>query len=286
MSDNLAALPDVGRLIDLALAEDLGRGDVTTESVIGAHREPVRAELVAREDLIVFGVDIAREVFARLDPAVVVSVRIGDGGAASRGDVVLAISGPASPILRGERTALNFMQRLSGVATFARRFAEAVAGTSAAVVDTRKTTPGYRVLEKAAVRAGGCKNHRADLGSGILIKDNHIAACGSVTEAVTRARAAAPHPLRIEVEVESMAELDEAIAARAEVVLLDNMSVAEVTEAAARGHAAGLIVEVSGGIDLDTAPGYAAAGADIISAGALTHSAPSVDLALDFEPGA
>jgi nicotinate-nucleotide pyrophosphorylase (carboxylating) len=250
--------------------------------VIGVDRTPVTADLVAREALVVFGVAIAREVFRRVDPEIAIDVRIDDGGRAAAGDVVLVASGPADPILRAERTALNFMQRLSGVATMASRFAEAVAGTGARVVDTRKTTPGYRVLEKAAVLAGGAHNHRADLGSGILIKDNHIAACGSVTAAVERARARAPHPLRIEVEVETEAELDEALAASADIVLLDNMTVEQVSAAVERAHAAGVLVEVSGGITLETAGDYARAGADVISSGAITHSAGSVDLALDF----
>ena len=283
MSGNIALLPDVARLIELALAEDLGRGDVTTETVIGGHSGTVNARLVARESLVVFGVDIVRAVFERLDPSVTVIVHKRDGTSAGQGETVLDVSGAAGPILRAERTALNFIQRLSGVATLARQFAAAVSGTGATVVDTRKTTPGYRVLEKAAVRAGGCNNHRADLGSGVLIKDNHIAACGSVSVAVERARSRAPHSLRIEVEVETRAELAEAIAAKADIVLLDNMSPEEVEECAALAHEAGLLVEVSGGITLKTAPAYARAGADIISSGALTHSAPSVDLALDFE---
>ena len=192
------------------------------------------------------------------------------------------VRGPAAPILEAERTALNFVQRLAGVATLAARFADAVAGTGARVVDTRKTTPGFRVLEKAAVRAGGCGNHRFDLGSGVLIKDNHVIACGGVGAAVERARARAPHPLRIEVEVDSIDQLREALAARAEVVLLDNMTPEAVREAARLAHDAGVLVEVSGGITLATVRGYAEAGADLISAGALTHSAPAADVALDF----
>jgi nicotinate-nucleotide pyrophosphorylase (carboxylating) len=225
---------------------------------------------------------VAREVFSRVDPAIECRFEVAEGARVSAKTTTMTVTGPAGPILVAERTALNFVQRLSGVATLARAFADAVEGTSARVVDTRKTTPGYRILEKAAVRAGGCGNHRMDLGSGVLIKDNHIAACGSVTAAVTRAREAAPHPFRIEVEVETEAQLDEAIAARADIVLLDNMSVARVEAAAKKAHDAGLLVEVSGSITLETVAAYARAGADIISSGALTHSAPSVDLALDF----
>ncbi|ACY18508.1 carboxylating nicotinate-nucleotide diphosphorylase [Haliangium ochraceum] len=277
----LACLPAVGRLIELALDEDLGRGDVTTESVIELADGALDGAIVAREQLVVCGLDIAAAVFHRVDAAIELRPLAADGDLAEPGQRVLGLRGPAGSVLRAERTALNFLQRLSGVATLSRRFAEAVAHTSARVVDTRKTTPGYRVLEKAAVRAGGCVNHRFDLGSGVLIKDNHIAACGSVGEAVRRARSRAPHPLRIEIEVDTEAQLDEALEAGADVVLLDNMSPARVAAAAERAHARGVLVEVSGGIRLDTVAAYAEAGADVISAGALTHSAPSVDLGLD-----
>ena len=279
---NLVKLPEVAALIDLALSEDLGRGDVTSLSVLDGDGPPVAGAVVAREALVVSGVDLAREVFLRIDPRIAVAVRKKDGAFVDAGAILIDVDGPATPILAGERTALNFMQRLSGIATLSKRFADAVAGTKTRVVDTRKTTPGWRVLEKAAVRDGGCGNHRADLGAGILIKDNHIAACGGVKKAVERARARAPHSLRVEVEVTSMLQLEEAIAARAEMVLLDNMSLDEVKEAAAVAHKAGLLVEVSGGVNLQRAPLYAAAGADYISVGALTHSARAVDIALDF----
>jgi nicotinate-nucleotide pyrophosphorylase (carboxylating) len=276
----LARVPSVRTLIELALEEDLGRGDVTTASVVGDAGR-LRARMVAREPLVLAGLDVAVAVFAMVDPRVEVDELRTDGAALERGEVAVVLEGPAAAILQAERTALNFVQRLSGVATLARRFAAAIEGTPARVVDTRKTTPGYRSLEKAAVRAGGCFNHRFDLGSGVLIKDNHIAACGGVRIAIERARHAAPHPFRIEIEVDTLAQLEEAIAARADVVLLDNMSVAEVRAAAATAHAAGLLVEVSGGITLETVGDYARAGADIISAGAITHSARAVDLALD-----
>jgi nicotinate-nucleotide pyrophosphorylase (carboxylating) len=279
----LRRLPEVVRLIELALSEDLGRGDVTSESVLAGSRNQVAAaRVVAREKLIISGGGIAHEVFRRVDRQIVPKQRLPDGTEVEPGGVIIDLDGPAASILAAERTALNFLQRLSGIATLARRFAEAVAGSKARVVDTRKTTPGWRVLEKAAVRDGGCYNHRADLGSGILIKDNHIAACGGVRVALDRARARAPHPLRIEIEVTSLAELEEAIAGAADVVLLDNMSVDQVQQAAERAHAAGLVVEVSGGVNLERAPLYARAGADILSVGALTHSAPAVDIALDF----
>lgn len=279
----LARLPAVARLIDLALDEDLGRGDITTESVVRASDGALRGAVVARKPLVVFGLDIAAAVFLRVDAAVRAQAAVADGEAVEAGTVVLRVHGPAGSVLRAERTALNFLQRLSGVATLSRRYADAVAHTRARVVDTRKTTPGYRVLEKAAVRAGGCGNHRFDLGSGILIKDNHIAACGSVAESVRRARQGAPHPLRVEVEVDTLAQLEEALDAGTDVVLLDNMTPEQVARASEMAHARGVLVEVSGGVDLETAPRYAEAGADFISVGALTHSAPAVDLALDVE---
>ncbi len=278
---DVATSPAVLRLIELALEEDLGRGDVTTE-ILDVDGGELSATIVARESLVVFGLSVAAIVFQRVDSSVQVEILRRDGDALEPGQGVLRVTGCASSILTAERTALNFMQRLSGVATMSRSFAEKVEGTSARVVDTRKTTPGYRVLEKAAVRAGGCHNHRADLGSGILIKDNHIVACGSVTEAVKRALAKGPHGLRVEIEVDTDAQLDEAIAAGAHIVLLDNMSVNEVEVAAKKAQAAGLMVEVSGGITLETVGDYARAGANIISSGALTHSAPAVDLGLDI----
>jgi nicotinate-nucleotide pyrophosphorylase (carboxylating) len=280
----LAQLPAVQRLIELALDEDLGRGDVTSEAVLGGDGETALAEMVARQPLVVFGLDVVTAVLGRVDGRIAVEPIARDGDAVAAGAVLARLRGPARGLLMGERTALNFLQRLSGVATLARRFAEAVAGTGTRVIDTRKTTPGHRVLEKAAVVVGGCHNHRFDLGSGILIKDNHIAACGGVRAAVERARARAPHSLRVEVEVTNLGELREALAAGAQVVLLDNMSVADVRIAAAEAHAARALVEVSGGITLVSVADYAAAGADLISVGALTHSAPAVDIALDFAP--
>ena len=282
----LAAIPAVRRLVELALDEDLGRGDITSAVVLGpaTHGRTITAELAARSPVVVFGVDVAAAVFAMVDPAIELEITAEDGARVDRGGLVMTVSGPAHGILSAERTVLNFIQRLSGVATMARRYADAVAGTPAKVIDTRKTTPGFRVLEKAAVLAGGCSNHRFDLGSGILIKDNHIAACGGVRAAVEAAKARAPHPLRVEIEVTNLVELDEALAAGAEIVLLDNMSPAQVEVAAARAHTKNVLVEVSGGITLANIGEYARAGADLISVGALTHSAPAVDLGLDVRP--
>lgn len=282
----LAAIPAVQRLIELALDEDFGRGDVTSRAVFG-HGDPtdpepvIIADMVARQPIVVAGSDIAVAVFARVEPFVQIDVQARDGDRLDRAGVLLTVRGPAAGVLAAERTALNFVQHLSGVATLARHYADAVAGTGARIVDTRKTTPGFRVLEKAAVLAGGCGNHRFDLGSGILIKDNHIAARGGVGAAVAAAKANAPHPLRIEVEVTNLDELDQALTAGADVILLDNMSPSQVEVAAARAHAKHVVVEVSGGITLHTVADYARAGADIISVGALTHSAPAVDIGLD-----
>jgi nicotinate-nucleotide pyrophosphorylase (carboxylating) len=277
----LAAIPAVRRLIELALDEDLGRGDVTSQITVGSEGREVTADMNAREPIVAFGIDVVAAVFASVDPAVEIELHVHDGARVDRGGLLLTVRGPAHSVLAAERTALNFAQRLSGVASLAKRYADAVAGTKEKVVDTRKTTPGFRVLEKAAVLAGGCGNHRFDLGSGILIKDNHIAACGSVRAAVEAAKAKAPHPLRVEVEVTNLGELDEALAAGAELVLLDNMTPAQVEVAAARAHGRGVMVEVSGGVTLATIGDYARAGADLISVGALTHSAPAVDIGLD-----
>ncbi|MBV8759818.1 MAG: carboxylating nicotinate-nucleotide diphosphorylase [Deltaproteobacteria bacterium] len=277
----LAAIPAVRRLIELALDEDLGRGDVTSSITVGSEGREVVADMITREPIVAFGVDVAAAVFVSVDPTIEIEFHAHGGARVDRGGLLMTARGPAASVLTAERTALNFVQRLSGVATLAKRYADAVAGTKAKVVDTRKTTPGFRALEKAAVLAGGCANHRFDLGSGILIKDNHIAACGSVRAAVEAAKTKAPHPLRIEVEVTNLGELDEALAAGAEIVLLDNMTPAQVEVAAARAHGRNVIVEVSGGITLATIGDYARAGADLISVGALTHSAPAVDIGLD-----
>ncbi len=278
----LARLPHVRRLIELALDEDLGRGDVTTAVTVGQRDTQATAVMNARVAITVAGVDVAAAVFAMVDPRIAIELLAVDGQRLEPGARILVARGPAAEILMAERTALNFVQRLSGVATQARCYADAVGGTAARVVDTRKTTPGYRALEKAAVLAGGCGNHRFALGSGVLIKDNHIGACGGVEAAVPRARRDAPHPLRIECEVTSTAELEQALAAGVDVVLLDNMTPDEVRDAAARAHARKVLVEVSGGITLATIRAYAEAGADLISVGALTHSAPAVDIGLDF----
>jgi nicotinate-nucleotide pyrophosphorylase (carboxylating) len=270
--------PRTDHLIDLALEEDAGLGDVTSRAIFSA-RDRARAVIAAKQDLVICGLAVAARVFQRVDPALAVRLLKRDGQRVRRGTRVLTVRGPTAALLTAERTALNFLQRLSGIATQARRCAEAVAGTGVRVADTRKTTPGWRALEKYAVRCGGCCNHRSSLGEHVLIKDNHIAAAGSLRRAVELARAAAPHPAKIEVETTTLAEVREALRARAEVILLDNMPPALIRRAVAL-IAGAAIVEVSGGVRLETLREFALPGVDVISLGALTHSAPAADLSL------
>ena len=269
-------------LIDLALEEDAGLGDVTSRAIFPAsHRS--RAYISAGHDLVVCGLEVGARVFARLDPALKVTLTTRDGDRVKKGGKVLSVSGPTASLLTAERTALNFIQRLTGVATLSRKFADAVAGTGVRIVDTRKTTPGYRALEKYAVRCGGCFNHRSSLGEHVLIKDNHIAAAGSLTKAVKLARATAPHLAKIEVETTTLAEVREAVRAGAEVILLDNMAPATIRAAIAI-IAGAAVIEVSGGVRFETLRDYALPGVDVISIGALTHSAPAADLSLTVLP--
>ncbi len=267
------------RLITMALEEDVGPGDVT--AVLLPEDLQGQATVVAREPLVVAGIDAFVEVFRQVDPSIDVSFLVTDGTEVPGGTTIAALSGPARPMLVGERTALNLLQRLSGVATIARRAANIVRDTDARVVDTRKTTPGWRRLEKAAVRAGGARNHRMGLFDGILIKDNHIEALGSVSDAVRRARAANGHLLKVEVECESLDQVKEALDAGADIILLDNMTPETMRTAVGLidGHA---LIEASGGITFDNLRAVAETGVDLISMGALTHSARAVDLALEW----
>jgi nicotinate-nucleotide pyrophosphorylase (carboxylating) len=274
-------LPQVDRLIDAALEEDLGRGDVTSELIFPAAAR-LAGRLVAKQALRVCGLEVCGRVFTRVDPATAFRAVLADGDDAEPGTVLAAVEGPARGVLGAERTALNFLMRLTGIATLARAYAAAARGGRARVLDTRKTTPGWRGLEKYAVRTGGAGNHRADLSAGILIKDNHIAACGTIAEAVRRVRAGAPHGLRVEVEVTSLAELDEAIAAGAEAVLLDNLDDETVRAAVARA-AGRVLTEASGGVSLERVATLSAAGVDLISVGRLTHSAPAADISLEVD---
>ena len=269
-------------LLRLALAEDLGRaGDITTEATIPAGAV-ASARLVARSGGSIAGLPMAERVFALLDPAVRFESRVSDGDVVEAKTTLARISGPARAILTGERTALNLLGHLSGVATATRALVRAVAGTHAAIVCTRKTTPGLRALEKYAVRCGGGANHRFGLDDAVLIKDNHLVGAGGVAPAIERARAAVGHLVKIECEVQTVAQLEEALAARADVILLDNMTPGELTDAVQRirGRA---ISEASGGITLGTVRAVAESGVNLISVGWITHSAPTLDVALDFD---
>ena len=272
------------RLIDLALDEDLGAaGDVTTLALVPASARG-RGELLAKEPLVVAGGAAFARVFQRLEPGSTVELHRADGARVEAGTVVASVSAALRTLLVGERTALNFVQRTCGIATLAAQAADAVRGTRTRILDTRKTAPGMRALSKQAVRAGGADNHRFGLFDGVLIKDNHLAAVGGdVREALRRARAGAPRLVKVEVEVTTLAQLDEAIAAGADIVLLDNMDDAQVTEAVrlARGRAQ---LEVSGGVTLERLPRLAALGVDYVSMGALTHSARAMDLSLEIRP--
>mgnify|MGYP000854583996 FL=1 len=278
--------PAVGRLIELALDEDLGRGDVTSEAIFGSH-ESAQAIILAKSELVLSGLDVAMAVFQSVDARLSTTPLFPDGSSIHPHTQVMRIEGPLRSILAAERTALNFLQRLSGIATLTRRYVHAVAGTSARIVDTRKTAPGFRFLDKRAVRHGGAHNHRADLGSGVLIKDNHVAAAGGVGEAIRRARAYAPHTVRIEAEITALEQVSEALAAGVEILLLDNMSPELVRESLLRLPPASdprrPLVEVSGGVSLATVRAYAEAGADLISVGARTHSVIAADLSLEVE---
>jgi len=272
------ASPQIDRLLDLALEEDLGSGDVTTQALIPEDLQG-EAHIRAKEKLVVAGLPLAARVFARLAPEVKFDPQVQDGQEVEPAAVLVILTGPVAPILTGERVALNFLQHLSGIATFTKKMVEAVAFLPVALVDTRKTTPGWRVLEKYAVRLGGGRNHRGGLFDGVLIKNNHLTATGSITEAVRRARKAAPHTLKIEVEVSSLAELEEALGIGADIILLDNMSDGDLAKAAdlTLGRA---LLEASGSMTLERLPQVAATRVNFISVGALTHSAPAVDIHL------
>lgn len=272
---------EIERIIRTALQEDIGLGDITTQATI-AQGTMARAELVAKQDFVLAGIDVARQVFTLLDPSVAFEKLREDGGQVQRGDVLAWIKGEAAILLQGERVALNLMQRMSGVATHAAAFVKELEGTGASVVDTRKTTPGLRVLEKYAVRVGGGRNHRTSLYDGVLIKENHVAAAGGIAVAVARARETAPHTLRIEVETRNLTEVEEALAAGADVIMLDNMDLDMLRQAVSLvgGRA---ITEASGGVTLETVRGIAETGVDLISVGALTHSSPAVDISMLFQ---
>ena len=273
--------PDVYReIVRRALAEDVGGGDITTQAVL-APEQRARGVFIAKSDCVLAGIDIAAEAFRQLDPEAHVAIHRRDGQRCERGSEVAEVRGQAAALLTAERTALNFLQRLSGIATLTRRFVD-IAGGRIVVLDTRKTTPTLRALEKYAVRAGGGVNHRGRLDEGILIKDNHIRLVGSVGGGVGRARGVNPG-MPTEVEAQTLAQVDEALEAGAEIIMLDNLSTGDIM--AAVGRCRGRVkTEISGGVTLERMSDLAATGADFVSIGALTHSAPAVDLSFEIEP--
>jgi nicotinate-nucleotide pyrophosphorylase (carboxylating) len=265
-------------LIQLALKEDIGPGDITTDNIIAADIQG-KGIIVAKQDLVIAGLQVAEKVFKALEPTVDFATDVKDGDRVAAGATVVRVQGTLRTLLKGERTALNFLQRLSGIATQARAFVETGAGPSVKLVDTRKTTPGWRVLEKYAVRVGGAFNHRMGLYDGVLIKDNHIAVAGGISRAVQKARQAISHLVKVEVETTTPEEVQEALAAGAEIIMLDNMDLDQIREAVRMINKKAL-VEVSGGITREKLQDLAQTGVDLISIGALTHSAVAVDLSM------
>jgi len=268
------------------LAEDLGRGDITTQACIKRNQN-ARGRFIAKEPMTVAGLEAAEAVFATIDSQQQLEAFVSDGEQVEAGKVIARTNGFADVLLAGERLALNLLQRLSGIATLTRTYVEAVEGTNAAVVDTRKTVPGLRMLEKYAVQAGGGRNHRFGLDDGVLIKDNHVALAGGVGAAVKRAKEAVGHLHKIEVEVSTERDLREAIEEGADILLLDNLTPEETARLVqiARERAPGVLLESSGGITLANVRAYAEAGVDLISVGALTHSARALDISFKIQPG-
>jgi nicotinate-nucleotide pyrophosphorylase (carboxylating) len=275
---------EVRRIVEIALAEDLGWGDITTQALIHADWT-ARGHIIAKEDGILCGVDVVEQVYKLLDPELRVEKYEQDGSRVFNGRTVVYVQGPAAIILQGERVALNFLQRMSGIATETRRYVDAVQGTKCRIVETRKTTPGLRILEKYAVRVGGGNNHRHSLSDAILIKDNHLAALRahsmSLAEIISLAQQKSAHTVTIEVEVETPEEAEQAAAAGADTVMLDNMSLEETRRAMGLVNGR-CLVEASGGVRLDTVQDIATTGVDLISVGALTHSVKSLDFSMEF----
>ncbi|MGI5984540.1 MAG: carboxylating nicotinate-nucleotide diphosphorylase [Clostridiales bacterium] len=267
-------------LLMAALREDVGTGDITTNCCIPAESRS-KAYFIAKESGIICGVDVAARVFSLVDDNITLSPQLKDGDRVNKGDIIAKVSGPTRSILTGERVALNFMQRLSGTATATSNAVASVAGTKAKIVDTRKSTPCLRVLEKYAVRVGGGYNHRFNLSDGVLIKDNHIAAAGGVAAAINAARAAVPHVMKIEVETETLDEVQQALDAGADIIMLDNMSIEQMTEAV-KLIAGKALTEASGNMGDKDLMAVAQTGVDIISIGSLTHSVKSLDISLKF----
>ncbi len=271
----------IDRLIEIALEEDIGSGDITSDNLVHSDLEG-SGVIIAKEALIIAGLDVAKKVFKQLDPQAACSSHLKDGAFVQPGDIVFEIKGKLHALLVGERTALNFLQRLSGIATNVRSYVEKMKNSPVRLVDTRKTVPGWRVLEKYAVRIGGAFNHRMGLYDGVLIKDNHLAVSGGIKTSMKRIRNNVSHLVKIEVEVSDFSQVKEAVEAGVDIIMLDNMNLAQITEAAEyiNGRA---IIEVSGGITLEDLNQLADTGIDIISIGALTHHARSVDLSMQIK---
>lgn len=269
---------DVDNLILNTLKEDMPMGDITTDSTVPEDIDS-KAYLIAKESGVIAGLDVVERVFELLDPTVVFDRKIEEGSLVQKGDIILEIDGNARALLKGERTALNILQRLSGIATKTREFADKIKDLPAKVVDTRKTTPGLRALEKYAVRIGGGSNHRFCLSDGVLIKDNHIAACGGIKNAVSNAKKAIPHTVKIEVETENLEQVREALESGADIIMLDNMSLELMGEAVKIINKKAL-VEASGNVDIDRIRDIALTGVDLISVGALTHSVKAMDISM------
>ena len=270
--------------VEAALAEDLGRaGDITTAATIPASAQ-AEAVIAARKPGVIAGLPLAEAAFRALDPSIRFDAAVADGARVSPGDIVARMSGPARPILSAERVALNYLGHLSGIATATAAFSDRISHTRAKIADTRKTTPGLRVFEKYAVRCGGGVNHRFGLDDAVLIKDNHIAVAGGIGPALRAAKAASGHLVKVEIEVDTLAQLDEVLAEGADAVLLDNMT-PDILAQAVRRIGGRMIAEASGGVTLDTVKAIAESGVDLISTGWITHSAPVLDLGLDIEIG-
>ena len=269
---------EISDIISRALAEDIGHGDITTRATVDPDRDGT-AIIVAKEDFVLAGIEVFLEVFLYLEPAIDFSVNFADGDRIKKGETIAEVSGPLATLLTGERVALNLLQRMSGIATLTTKYAEAVSGTKAKILDTRKTTPGLRVLEKYAVTIGGGQNHRFGLFDGVLIKDNHIAAAGSIKKAIAAARKNIPHTLKIEVECATLAQVKEALSAKADIIMLDNMMEKQMKEAVGLiGRKA--LIEASGNMTLERVKAVAKTGVDFISVGALTHSAKAADISM------
>lgn len=269
---------DIDHLIINALKEDMPLGDITTDNLIDA-ATVTKASLIAKQTGIIAGLDVAERVFKLLDKEISFKRKIEDGVQVQKGDIIAEIEGNARVLLKGERTALNLLQRLSGIATKTREFVDKVAGLPVKIVDTRKTTPGLRYLEKYAVKVGGGSNHRFCLSDGVLIKDNHIAAAGGISKAITLARNSIPHTIKIEVEVESLEQVQEALDSKADIIMLDNMGLEKMQEAIKLINKRA-IVEASGNVNLNTVYDIACTGVDIISVGSLTHSVSAFDISM------